>query len=204
MAHKQLPLKLAHINSMKMKQNDVTSLKDIILDKAQDVLDELEGTTSLQRMNYRPQQNRPQQGSSSQFRDNRHSARPDLRSSGTARQRTPTPTKAPRHPDSYCLICLRDPQRKHLASTHFLRECRLLPQGERDYLRRIFEKALQKRTLPRDKWPPKIYGDSGPRVQTFNLKLVNMVEDFYDLELTDSNTASNVPDYFDEDNTKRI
>ena len=163
MAHKQLPLKLAHILSTKMKQSDVTSLKDIILDKAQDVLDELEGTTSLNRMNYRPQQSRPQYGNNNQLRDSRQSSRQDLRSGGAARHRTPSPTKMPKHPDSYCHLCLKDPHRKHLASTHFLRECRQLPQGERDYLRMIFEKALQKRTLPRDKWPQKIYGSPGSR-----------------------------------------
>ena len=96
MAHKQLPIKLANILSTKLKQNDVTSMKDIILDKAQDVLDEFEGSTSVNRMNYRPQQGRPQYSGNNQFIDNRQSFRQDLRSGGAARQRTPSPPRRPR------------------------------------------------------------------------------------------------------------
>merc|ERR1711888_61307 len=44
MAHKELPIRMASILSSKLKHNDVASLKDIILEKAQDVLDEMEGS----------------------------------------------------------------------------------------------------------------------------------------------------------------
>ena len=107
-------------------------------------------------------------------------------------QGAPSPAKVPKNPENHCRLCLRDPQSKHKAGTHFLRECPLLPQNERDYLRRIFEKALQKRTLPRDKWPKKIYDPSGTRGQSFNLKLINMVEDYYDLDMTSHDAVGSI------------
>ena len=61
MAHKELPIKLASILSSKLKHNDVASLKDIILEKAQDVLEELEGSNAhVNRMHHKPHQVRPQ------------------------------------------------------------------------------------------------------------------------------------------------
>ena len=61
MAHRGLPEKMASILNTKLKHNDVASLKDLILEKAQDVLEELEGSqASVNRMYHRPQQARPQ------------------------------------------------------------------------------------------------------------------------------------------------
>ena len=108
---------------------------------------------------------------------------------------TPSPAKPPKNPDNYCCLCLRDPQRKHNASTHFLRECPQLPQRERDHLKMIFENALQKRSLPRDKWPKKLYGPTGVG-QSFNLRLINMVEDFYDLNVTGHDDIGEGQDWF--------
>ena len=118
----------ASILSTKLKHNDVASLKDLILEKAQDVLEELEGSeASVNRMYHRPQQSRPQNNSGYQSRapqNSRQTYRRDQRSGGaTSRHRTPSPAKVPKNPDNYCCLCLKDPQRKHNASTHFLREC---------------------------------------------------------------------------------
>ena len=61
MAHQRLPEKMASILHTKLKHNDVASLKDLILEKGQDALEELERShTSVNRMNHRPQQSRPQ------------------------------------------------------------------------------------------------------------------------------------------------
>ena len=61
MAHRGLPAKMASILNTKLKHNDVASLKDLILERAQDVLEELEGSqASVNRMYHRPQQARPQ------------------------------------------------------------------------------------------------------------------------------------------------
>ena len=98
-----------------------------------------------------------------------------------------THSKAPRNPANHCYICLGDPHQKHKASTHFMRDCSQIPQSERDHLREIFRLAAKKRTLPRDKWPERIYGYLKSGGQTFNLKLINMVEDFYDLPTTSHN-----------------
>ena len=203
MAHRGLPVKMASILNTKLKHNDVASLKDLILEKAQDVLEELEGSeASVNRMYHRPQQSRPQYNNGYQSRapqDSRQNYRRDQRSSGaTSRHRTPSPAKAPKNPDNYCCLCLKDPQRKHNASTHFLRECTQLPQRERDHLKMIFEKALQKRSLPRDRWPKKIYGPSGAG-QSLNVRLMNMVEDFYDLDATGHNDIEEGQDWFADD-----
>ena len=48
---------MASILCSKLKRNDVASLKDIILDKAQDILEELEGSNAhINRMYHKPQQ----------------------------------------------------------------------------------------------------------------------------------------------------
>ena len=61
MAHQRLPEKMASILHTKLKHNDVASLKDLILEKGQDALEELEGPhASVNRMNHGPQQARPQ------------------------------------------------------------------------------------------------------------------------------------------------
>ena len=137
MAHRGLPEKMASILNTKLKHNDVASLKDLILEKAQDVLEELEGSeASVNRMYHRPQQARPQYNNGYQSRapqGGRQNYRRDQRTSGaTPRYRTPSPVKAPKNPDNYCYLCLKDPQRKQNASTHFLRECSQLPQRERE------------------------------------------------------------------------
>ena len=62
MAHRRLPERMASILNTKLKHNDVASLKDLILEKAQDVLEELEGSqASVNRMHHRPQQARLQE-----------------------------------------------------------------------------------------------------------------------------------------------
>ena len=62
----------------------------------------------------------------------------------------------------------------------------------------IFDKALQKRSLPRDRWPKKIYGTTGAG-QSLNVRMMNMVEDFYDLEETGYDDANKGTDWFAED-----
>ena len=42
----------------------------------------------------------------------------------------------------------------------------------------MFDKALQNRSLPKDQWPKQIMGTN------ISVKLMNTVEDFYDLEET--------------------
>ena len=101
--------------------------------------------------------------------------RPYQRSGGaTPRYKTPSPARTPKHPDNYCYLCVRD--RRPDASSHFLRQCPQLPQRERDIWTRIFDKALQSRSQPRESWPKKILG------QTVSVRLMNMVEDFYNLD----------------------
>ena len=56
----------------------------------------------------------------------------------------------------------------------------------------IFEKALQNRSLPRDRWPKKISG------QSFNIRMMNMVEDFYNLEETCDDDDYGDTDHFAE------
>ena len=57
---------------------------------------------------------------------------------------------------------------------------------------RVFDKTLQSRNQPRDSWPKKILG------QTVNLRLMNTVEDFYDLDQTPDEEDQQI-DHFEED-----
>ena len=91
---------------------------------------------------------------------------------------------------NYCFICLKD--RKQEGSTHFLRQCPQLPQKERELMAKVFDKTLQTRNQPRDRWPKKILG------QTVNLRLMNTVEDFYDLDQTPDEEDQQI-DHFEED-----
>ena len=51
-----------------------------------------------------------------------------------------------------------------------------MPKRERDLWTKVFDKSLQFRNHPRDSWPKKVEG------QTVSVRLMNMVEDFYDLD----------------------
>ena len=131
MTHPQLPKRMAQIFGNKLKDRDVASLQEQILDRCQSVLDELEGShAAVNRMNY---QQRPQRNSNFQARAppvRRQSQRPYQRSGGaTQRYKTPSPARTPKHPDNYCFICVRD--RRPDASSHFLRQCPQLPKRER-------------------------------------------------------------------------
>ena len=54
MAHPQLPRKMDQILGTKLKDKDLASLQEVILDKCQSVIDELEGShTTVNRMDYR-------------------------------------------------------------------------------------------------------------------------------------------------------
>ena len=64
-------------------------------------------------------------------------------------------------------------------------------ERERDLWTKVFDKALQLRSLPRDSWPKKVEG------QTVSFKLINMVEDFYDLDNLPDETETE--DLFAED-----
>ena len=172
----------------KLENADLASLKDMILERSQAILDKLEGShTTVNRQQWsqqsRAQYNRGYQTSQHnrgfQARPpperrsyQRQSQRPD---GATRRSHTPSPTRAPRNPDHYCFRCLRDPQRKHEASTHFFRQCPTIPRKERDFLALLYDKALQHRSNPKESWPKKIMG------QTVSVKLMNAVEDFYGL-----------------------
>ena len=65
------------------------------------------------------------------------------------------------------------------------------PEREREHLAKVFDKTLQNRNQPRDRWPKKILG------QSVNLRLMNTVEDFYDLDQT-LDVEDQHEDYFEE------
>ena len=187
-----LPTKMAQIFGTKLKNNDVASLQEQILDRCQAVLDELEGShAAVNRMSY---QQHPQRYNNYQARAppaGRQTQRPFQRSEGaTPRYRTPSPAKAPKHPENYCFLCVRE--RRPDASSHFLRQCPQLPKRERDLWTKVFDKSLQFRNLPRDSWPKKVGG------QTVSVKLMSMVEDFYDLDQAPEEEAQQ-EDFFAED-----
>merc|ERR1712055_490693 len=134
MTHPMLPTKMAQIFGTKLKNNDVASLQEQILDRCQSVLDELEGShAAVNRMSY---QQRPQRYNNYQARAppaGRQTQRPFQRSGGaTPRYKTPSPAKAPKHPENYCFLCVRE--RRPDASSHFLRQCPQLPEREKDVL----------------------------------------------------------------------
>ena len=130
MTHPMLPKKMAQIFGNKLKTQDVASLQEQILDRCQSVLDELEGSHAAVNRMYPQQRNSNFQASAPP--DRRQNQGQYQRSGGAAqRYRAHSPTKAPKHPDNYCFICLRDC--KPDASNHFLRQCPQLPQKERPH-----------------------------------------------------------------------
>ena len=121
MTHPMLPKKMAQIFANKLKSQDLASLREPILDKCQQILDELEGShAAVNRMNY---QQLPQRYNNYQRPPpaRRQTQRPLQRSGGaTARYKTPSPARVPKHSDNYCFLCVRDG--KPNASDHFLRQ----------------------------------------------------------------------------------
>merc|ERR1719309_803589 len=187
MTHPMLPRKMAQIFAHKLKTQDLASLQDQVLDRCQSLLDELEGShASVNRMNYQQQRYNNYRPPPAR----RQTQRPFQRSGGaTARYKTPSPARTPKHPENYCFLCVRDGRPD--AHTHFLRQCPQLPKRERDLWTRVFDKTLQFRSQPRDSWPKKVEG------QTVNVKLISMVEDFYDLDEPAERESTH--DYFAED-----
>ena len=140
MAHPLLPERITTMFHAKLENADLASLKDMILERSQAILDELEGShASVNRQQWsqqsRAQYNRGYQTSQHnrgfQARpppERRSYQRQSQRPGGaTRRSHTPSPTRAPRNPEHYCYRCLEDPQRKHKASTHFFRQCPTKP-----------------------------------------------------------------------------
>ena len=161
MTHPMLPKKMAQIFGNKLKTQDVASLQEMILDRCQSVLDELEGLHAAVNRMYPQQRNSNFQARAPP--DRRQNQGQYQRSGGAAqRYRDHSPTKAPKHPDNYCFICRRD--RNPNASNHFLRQCPQLPQRERDLMDRVFEKAMRYRNQPQDTWPEKIENQTTKRV----------------------------------------
>ena len=164
----------------KLEYQDVASLKDIILERGQTALEELEGShTPVNRINQREQQPRQQY-----YGDNYNRGPPNRRSQGRFNPRaeaaiwradTPSPIRTLSNPEAYCTICKKDPRRRHEASSHFLRQCPSLPQHERDFFARLYERAFQYRSVPQDQWPEQIMG------QKATVKFINTMEDFYGL-----------------------
>merc|ERR1711888_148048 len=117
MTHPMLPKKMAQIFANKLKTQDLASLQEQILDKCQQLLDELEGSHAVvNRMNH---YQRPQHSGRFPVRTppNRRSYQ---RSGATVqRSRASSPAKVPRHPENYCFLCVRDGLPN--ASSHFLR-----------------------------------------------------------------------------------
>ena len=148
MTHPMLPKKMAQIFGNKLKHQDVASLQEQILDRCQSVLDEIEGSHAVvNRMNH---YQRPQHNGSFPARAP-PSRRPYQRSGGTAqRYRASSPAKAPKHPENFCFLCVRE--RKPNASSHFLRHCPQLPEREREtswqgYSKRRCNTETNRRTL---------------------------------------------------------
>ena len=60
-----------------------------------------------------------------------------------------------------------------------------ITKKKRDYLALLYDKALQNRSMPREQWPRQIMG------QNVNVKMMNLVEDFYNLEETNDHIDQN-------------
>ena len=132
LAHQPLPAEVKAMFHAKLEYQDLASLKDQILDRAQAVLDDLEGShASVSRMSQRTQQPRQQHNRGSYNRDtygrSTHQSPNQRAEAAIRRANTPSPIRTPSNPDNHCGICTRDPQRRHSASYHFTRQCPTLP-----------------------------------------------------------------------------
>merc|ERR1712055_829418 len=95
----QLPKKMAQIFGNKLKDKDLASLQEQILDRCQSVLNELEGShTTVKRMNYNTR-GYPSNNNGYHPPDRQWNQRTNRRSSdATQRYQTSFPTRAPKHP----------------------------------------------------------------------------------------------------------
>ena len=147
MAHPQLPVEIKEIFSAKLENQDLASLEQDIFTRPQMVLNQLEAGTTIRRT----------VPPSSQ-------ARQQHQRGASANNRQP---RRPSKPEFHCSSCLRCPEAKLEASTHFLKDCPHLSQADRSYLLRLHDRALQNCLLsPED------------RDTEVTVEIISMVEDY--------------------------
>ena len=150
-AHPDLPTEVEKLLSSKLENQDVASLEREIFVKANIALEQIERKgTSVRRTN-------PMQRQAT-----RRPAGPAQTRSGAVRK----PTK----PDHYCSSCMRHPDMKSAASSHYIKDCPYLSKSDKDYLLKLHDKALQNRLLSVE--------DRDPSV---SVRFVEMVEAYYGL-----------------------
>ena len=69
------------------------------------------------------------------------------------------PKKTPSKAQHHCSVCKQNPQRTSQASTHFLKDCPHLSEGDRNFIFNLFDKALKNRVVDPSERDPEI-GDT--------------------------------------------
>merc|ERR1711951_73865 len=161
LAHPDLPEEVAKSLQGKLEKQDVYSLEDLIKAKANQILQTWEeaGTSCARRTtpSYSQPRRQPQRAPPSQ-----------------AKQKILAPSRVPKKIPSktqhHCSVCKQNPQRASQASTHFLKDCPHLSEGDRNFIFNLFDKALKNRVVDPTERDPEI-GDS----------VIDLVEEYYDL-----------------------
>ena len=155
MAHPDLPSEVEKLLSGKLENQDVASLQKEIFVKANIALEQLERQRPAVRQasfNHR----RPQRPAASR------------RPASTPGKSSKLPARKPSKPEHFCSSCVRN--KSDQASTHFIKDCPFLSESDRTYLLKLYDKALQHRSLSVEDWD----GD-------MSQKFVDLVEDYYGL-----------------------
>ena len=166
-AHEDLPAEVEQLLSGKLEHQDVASLQKEIFVKANIALEKLEKTRPSVRRTNVPRRSPAQSG-------NRRPTQPSSR-------KTP---RRPSKPEHYCSTCTNSAHHKDQASNHFMKDCPYLSEADRNYILKLYDKALQHRMLAIEEW------DSDMSQQ-----FVDLVEDTYGLnEEPESRQVALTPD----------
>ena len=134
-AHEDLPAEVEQLLSGKLEHQDVASLQKEIFVKGNIALEKLEKTRpSVRRANV-PRRQPAQTG-------NRRPSAPSTRKA----------TRKPSKVEHYCLTCTNSALHKAQASNHFMKDCPYLSESDRNYILKLYDKALQHRMLSFEEW----------------------------------------------------
>ena len=139
LAHPDLPSEVEKMLSGKLENQDVASLHKEIFVKANIALEQLDKKPTVNRtqvpQNYQPP--RPRGLSTRTYQRT---------------QRNNGKNNRPRKPEHYCSSCLRSPNNKDQASSHFIKDCPYLSASDKAYLLNMYDRALKNRQLaPEDR-----------------------------------------------------
>ena len=184
-AHEDLPTEVEKLLSNKLENQDVASLEQEIFVKANIVLEQLERSRpSVRRTDMHRAGNRsfqPATAGNRSFRPATAGNRSSQPATAGNRSRSTATKRKPNKPEHYCSSCIRANNHDQ-ASSHFIKDCPYLSDADRQFILKLYDRALQHRLIEVQDWDTDI-----------SEKFVTHVEHYYGLA-TESRQLSLHPD----------